>query len=71
MNKQFPESKSLSILCTRIWFIFPEKSGSLLQNQEGLADLFNEEAYIFKLHIFGVEITTCSFQHIDKSKDIV
>ena len=29
----------------------PWKSGSLLQNQEGLAALLYEEANIFKLHI--------------------
>ena len=28
---------------------------------------FYEEADIFKLNIFGVKITTCSFPHIGKS----
>ena len=26
-----------------------------------------EEANIFKLHVFGVKITTCSYPHIGKS----
>ena len=40
MDKKFPESGRLSNLCTQIGY-FPWKSGSLLQNQEGLAALLN------------------------------
>ena len=39
MDKKFPESGRLSNLCTQIG-LFPWKSGSLLQNQEGLAALW-------------------------------
>ena len=51
MDKIFSETGRL-FLCTRIGlFSLKIRKFSLLQNQEGLAALLYEEAYIFKLHI--------------------
>ena len=65
-TKSFQNKEGCQI-CVPGLVYFPWNSGSLLQNQEGLAALLYEEANIFKLHIFGVEITTCLFPHIGKS----
>ena len=50
------------------WVIFPENQKSSAESgRVGSSAELYEEANIFKLHIFGVEITNCSFLHIGKS----
>ena len=68
MDKKFPESGSLSNLC--IWiglFYLKIRKSSAESGRVGSSAELYEEANIFKLHIFGVEITICSFLHISKS----
>ena len=50
MDKKFPESRKLSKICVPRLFYFAWKSGSLLQNQEGLAALHYHENEVLTTH---------------------
>ena len=68
MDKKFPESGRLWNLCTQIiLFSLKIRKSSAESGRVGNSAELYEEINIFKLHIFGVEITTCSFPHIGKS----
>ena len=68
MDKKFPESGRLSNLCTQIdLFSLKIRKSSAESGRVGSSAELYKEVNIFKLHIFGVEITTCSFPHIGKS----
>ena len=68
MDKKFPESGRLSNLCTQIGlFSLKIRKSSAESGRVGSSAELYEEVSIFNLHIFGVEITTCSFLHIGKS----
>ena len=68
MDKKFPESGRLSNLCTQIGlFSLKIRKLSVESGRVGSSAELYEEVNIFNLHIFGVEITTCSFPHTGKS----
>ena len=68
MDKRFPETGRLSNCCTQIGlFSLKIRKSSAESGRVGNSAELYEKVKIFKLHIFGVEITTCSFLHIGKS----
>ena len=68
MDKKFPESGRLSNLCTQIGlFSLKMRKSSAESGTVGSSAELYEEFNIFKLYIFGVETTTCSFPHIGQS----
>ena len=68
MDTKFPESGRLSNLCTQIGlFSLKMRKSSAESGTVGSSAELYEEFNIFKLYIFGVETTTCSFPHIGQS----
>ena len=66
-DNKFPESGTLSNLCTQIGlFSLKIRKFSAESGRVGSSAELYEEVNIFNLPFFCVEITTCSFPHIGK-----